>query len=124
MLSAWASELSEEARNILAQRNCGKGGSCELPGYDSDLLELLSPSPLERRGWNWKFGNFGELWVLACWNTNCTTLDSPIMSNPTLVEIASIGHRGLGRRNSSMTIAKVLSLAPKQASLRINGPSC
>lgn len=68
MLSAWASELSEEARNIVAQRNCGKGGGCPLPGYDSDLLELLSPSPLQR--------------------------------------------------NSSMTIAKVLSLAPKQVSFR------
>ena len=25
------------------------GGGCPLPGYDSDLLELLSPSPLQRR---------------------------------------------------------------------------
>ena len=43
----------------------GQGGSCDVPGYDGDLLELLSPTPLES--------------------------------------------------NSSMTIAKVLSLAPKQA---------
>jgi len=68
MLSAWASELSEEAGNIVAQRNCGKGGSCDVPGYDGDLLELLSPTPLDS--------------------------------------------------NSSMTIAKVLSLAPKQVSFR------
>lgn len=49
-----------------------KGGSCDVPGYDGDLLELLSPTPLES--------------------------------------------------NSSMTIAKVLSLAPKQAwSLEFGG---
>eukprot|EP00913_Durusdinium_trenchii_P012509 g11745.t1 len=55
MLGTWASELTEEARNILL-------------AYDAELLELLSPSPLHR--------------------------------------------------NSSLTIASVLSLAPKQAAFR------
>lgn len=68
MLGTWASELTEEARNIVADRNCGKGGSCKLLAYDAELLELLSPSPLHR--------------------------------------------------NSSLTIASVLSLAPKQAAFR------
>mmetsp|Transcript_40845 Transcript_40845/g.94774 ORF Transcript_40845/g.94774 Transcript_40845/m.94774 type:complete len:646 (+) Transcript_40845:192-2129(+) len=47
MLAVWAEEVSVEARNLVAQRHCGKG-SCDMPNYDAGVLRLLSPSPLNR----------------------------------------------------------------------------
>ncbi|CAJ1349000.1 unnamed protein product [Effrenium voratum] len=47
MLGTWASEVSEEARDLVAERHCGKD-SCAMPGFDFELLELLAPPPLQR----------------------------------------------------------------------------
>jgi len=46
MLASWAEEVSVEARNLVAQRHCGKG-SCAVT-IDGGALELLRPKPLHR----------------------------------------------------------------------------
>lgn len=46
MLASWAEEVSVEARNLVAQRHCGKG-SCAMT-VEGGVLELLRPKPLHR----------------------------------------------------------------------------
>ena len=97
----------------MAQRHCGQG-SCVISGYDPELLELLSPSPLHRRQ---------SIAIQSMSLYILKTLEGLISAAYRVLEGllkgCSLGFNGFSRsvaRDFNLTVADVLAKRPWQRS--------